>query len=305
MPAIGRRVPRREGPEKLTGRAQYLDDVAIPGCLTGVTLRSTIPHGAIRAVTFDPAFSWADFVVVTARDVPHNRVALIADDQPLLADTRVMHQMEPIALVAHRDRDKAYEALSHITVVYGPEAPVLTVDDALAATTRIYGDDNVFKDIRIERGDVDRGLAAADLVIEGEYHLPHQEHAYIENNAIAAWVEPDGTLVVTGSMQCPYYVHKALKGLFGFADRQHPGDPDRDRRRVWRQGRVSECHRRPRGAAGAEGRDVRSRSSTTATKTCWRRPSDTRRGSVTEPACVATARWWRRTSTSSWTVVPT
>src|SRR6185503_9357220 len=148
MPAIGRRVPRREGPEKVSGRAQYLDDVAIPGCLSGVTLRSTISHGAIRSVTFDPAFPWADFVVVTARDVPHNRVALIADDQPLLADTRVMHQMEPIALVAHRDRDQAYEALRHITVVYGPEAPVLTVDDALAATTKLYGDDNVFKNIR-------------------------------------------------------------------------------------------------------------------------------------------------------------
>ena len=189
MPAIGRRVPRREGPEKLTGRAQDpILPTPDPRLSYGVTLRLTIPRGAIRAVTFDPAFSWADFVVVTALDVPHNRVALIADDQPLLADTRVMHQMEPIALVAHRDRDKAYEALNHITVVYGPEVPVLTVDDALAATTRIYGDDNVFKDIRIERGDVDRGLAAADLVIEGEYHLPHQEHAYIENNAIAAWV---------------------------------------------------------------------------------------------------------------------
>jgi len=218
MPAIGRRVPRREGPEKLTGRAQYLDDLPIAGCLTGVTLRSTIAFGAIHAVTFDPAFPWADFVVVTARDVPNNHVALIADDQPLLADTRVMHQMEPIALVAHLDRDKAYEALRHITVVYGPEAPVLTVDDALAATTKLYGDDNVFKDIGIERGNVDRALDGADLVIEGEYHLPHQEHAYIENNAIAAWVEPDGTLVVTGSMQCPYYVHKALKGLFRLAD---------------------------------------------------------------------------------------
>ena len=104
MPARGRSVQRREGPGKLTGRALYVDDIPIPGCLFGVTLRSTIPHGAIRAVTFDPAFPWDDFVVVTARDVPRNRVALIADDQPLLADTRVMHQMEPIALVAHRDR---------------------------------------------------------------------------------------------------------------------------------------------------------------------------------------------------------
>ena len=58
------------------------------------------------------------------------------------------------------------------------------------------------------------GLAAADVVVEGEYQLPHQEQAYIENNGAACWFEADGTLVVLASMQCPYYVHKAMKPIF-------------------------------------------------------------------------------------------
>ncbi len=219
MPAIGRSVPRREGPDKLCGLARYVDDLHLPGCLFGVTLRSTIAYGTIRAITFDPAFPWHEFVVATARDIPGpNHVPLITDDQPLLAETRVMHQMEPIALVAHLQRDRAYEALRHITVEYTADVPVLTMDDSLARAQTLYGEDNIFKDIRIDRGDVERGFLEADLVVEGEYHLPHQEHAYIENNGMAAYVEPNGTLVVIGSMQCPFYVHNALKGIFGLPD---------------------------------------------------------------------------------------
>ena len=72
----------------------------------------------------------------------------------------------------------------------------------------------VFKRYEIVKGDLEAGFREADVVVEGEYRVPHQEQAYIENNGIAAWEEEDGTLVVMGSMQCPYYVHKAMLGLF-------------------------------------------------------------------------------------------
>jgi CO/xanthine dehydrogenase Mo-binding subunit len=219
MPAIGRSAARREGPQKLCGLARYVDDYALPGCLHGVTLRSSIPFGTIRAITFDPTIPWDEFVIATARDIPgRNNVALIEDDQPLLADTRVMHAMEPIALIAHEHRDRAYAALRHITVDYEPLDPVLTIEDALARKQLLRGDNNIFKDIHIDKGDVDAGFASAEVIVEGEYHVPHQEHAYIENNGIAAFVEPDGTIVVMGSLQCPFYVQKALKGVFGVPD---------------------------------------------------------------------------------------
>jgi CO/xanthine dehydrogenase Mo-binding subunit len=221
MHAVGRNAARREGPEKLCGLIRYVDDIALPGCLHGVTLRSSIPHGTIRAVTFDPAFPWDEFVIATARDIPgRNRVALIADDQPLLAEARVLHAMEPIVLIAHPHRERAYEALRHVTVAYDPLAPVFTYDDALSRTQILHGDDNILKELRIERGDVERGLRDADLVVEGEYHVPHQEHAYIENNGVAAYLDEDGTLVIMGSMQCPFYVHKAMKGIFGLPDQR-------------------------------------------------------------------------------------
>ncbi len=215
MANVGKSVLRREGPDKLTGRARYLDDLDIPGCWHGVTVRSSVPHGRIKAIRFDPAFAWGECAVVTAKDIPgRNVVALIEPDQPLLADGLVRHREEPIALIAHPDRATAYEALKHVTVEYERLPPVLSIEDSLAVKQKIYKNDNVFKSFLIEKGDVDKGLALADFVVEGEYRVPAQEHAYIENNAVAAW-EEGGVLVVTGSLQCPYYVVKALKALLG------------------------------------------------------------------------------------------
>jgi len=202
---VGTSALRKEGPEKLTGRARYIDDYRIPGCLHGVTLRSEVARARLLRIVPDPSFDWTDYVIATAADIPgRNVVALIEPDQPLLADGEVRHALEPIALVAHADRARAYEALGHILVEYEPLQPVLVPEKS----------EQVFKSFLIEQGDVEKGLATADLVVEGEYRLPHQEQAYIENNGAAAWFEDDGTLVVLASMQCPYYVHKALKPMF-------------------------------------------------------------------------------------------
>src|SRR3569623_385550 len=110
-------TPRKEGPEKLCGAARYVDDYSLPGAWHGVTVRSTVPHARGKALTFDPAFPWDECVVVTAEDIPgDNHIALIEHDQPALADGIVRHQAEPIALIAHPSRAKAYEALRHVRV---------------------------------------------------------------------------------------------------------------------------------------------------------------------------------------------
>jgi CO/xanthine dehydrogenase Mo-binding subunit len=219
MTSVGRSTPRTEGPEKLCGRARYLDDYVFEGGLHGVTFRSKVAHGRIRHITFDPAFPWAECVVATAKDIPGgNHVSLMENDQPLLADGRVLHPMEPIVLVAHPSRQKAYQALAHIRVEYEEVPAVSTVEEALAGKQVLRPPDNVFKSFRIEKGDVESALLRADVVVEGEYRVPHQEQAYIENQGMAAYVDADGTLVVMGSMQCPFYVHKALAHIFDLGD---------------------------------------------------------------------------------------
>ncbi|MBI3297679.1 MAG: xanthine dehydrogenase family protein [Elusimicrobia bacterium] len=214
MRSVGANARRKEGPEKVGGTAQYIDDYDIPGALFGVSVRSQVPAGRIKAVHFDPAFPWQECVVADARDIPgQNVVRLLGDDQPLLADGVIRHPFEPVLLVAHPDRATAWRALKHVRLEVEPEEPVFTMEDSLAKKRVIWGEDNVFKTITIKKGDCAAALAAAPVVVEGTYSVPHQEQAYIENQGMAAWFEGE-TLVVMGSLQCPYYVHKALQPIF-------------------------------------------------------------------------------------------
>jgi CO/xanthine dehydrogenase Mo-binding subunit len=90
-------VPRKEGRDKVTGQAQYIDDMSLPDMLYGATVRSRIPRGKIKGITFGSGIPWDEFVVVSAKDIPgKNCVALIVDDQPCLADGAVNHPEEPI-----------------------------------------------------------------------------------------------------------------------------------------------------------------------------------------------------------------
>ena len=217
MATIGRSIPRKEGREKVTGRARYVDDLALPGMLHGATVRSLVPRGIIRDVRYTGSIPWDDFTIVTAADIPgRNLVALIADDQPFLADERVNHREEPILLLAHPDRQLVEEARRHVQVEIEPLTPVLTLDDALAPAEVIWGRDNVFKRYDVVRGDVEAAFSTPGVVIvEGEYETGAQEQLYIEPNGMLATADRRGLVTVWGSLQCPYYVHRALAVLFG------------------------------------------------------------------------------------------
>jgi CO/xanthine dehydrogenase Mo-binding subunit len=204
--AVGSNVPRKDGVAKVTGAAKYIDDLTFPGMLHGRTVRTTIPRGTIAGVRL--GFGGGDgFTVVDHRDIPGmNAVAMIELDQPFLAEREVRHVAEPVLLLAHEDREALLAAT--VEIDYEAEEPVL---DPRAST-------RVFKHIRIEKGDVDAALASAELVVEGEYRTGAQEHVYIETNGVIAVPEEGGGITVYGSLQCPYYVHKALKALLALPD---------------------------------------------------------------------------------------
>ena len=215
MPAIGQSVPRKEGRAKVTGAARYVDDLALPGMLHGLTVRSTVPRGIIRDIDFQPGVPWDEFVIVTADDIPGtNVVALITDDQPYLAGLTINHPEEPVVLLAHPDRHRLEEARRHVRIVTEPLPPVFTVDESLQRRETIWGEDNVFKTYVVQRGDVEQAFVRAAQVIEGEYHTGAQEQLYIEPNGMLAVADPGSGVTVWGSMQCPYYIQRALAGLF-------------------------------------------------------------------------------------------
>nr|MBA3235336.1 xanthine dehydrogenase family protein [Chloroflexota bacterium] len=204
---------RREGPAKLTGAAKYADDLVFPGAWFGATIRSTDAHARFVGLDLDPAFDWSSVVVVTAADIPgDNVVSSIKADQPILVplDGEIQHHAEPLALLAAPDRATLRAARHALTVR----------TEALPAVFDPLESNHVFAAYEIGSGDPDGAFATADTIIEGEYRVGHQEQLYIENNAMIAVPSEGGGVDVHGSLQCPYYVHTALKRGLAMDDRQ-------------------------------------------------------------------------------------
>src|SRR5882724_3227278 len=213
-PIVGTSVPRIEGRDKVTGLARYVDDMVLPGMLYGATVRSRIPRGKIKEFTFGPGIDWKEFVIVSPRDIPgKNCIALIEDDQPCLADGVVNHSEEPLLLLAHPDRHLLPKAVEAVSVEYDPLPAIFSMEESEKLSQVIWGRDNTFKSYLIEKGDVDAVWESADYVVEGEYTTGAQEQLYIENNGMIASFDPEKGLTAWGSLQCPYYVHKALMKL--------------------------------------------------------------------------------------------
>jgi CO/xanthine dehydrogenase Mo-binding subunit len=232
---IGVNVPRTDGLAKVTGAAKYVDDLpTMEGELWGVTVRSPVARGVIRKLEKDPSFDWSDVTIVTADDLedPHqnpggaNIVMLIETDQPILAKTEVRHVYEPIALIACADRDKAERARVALKVVIDPLPAVLDLEASRRGDVVVWGKDNLLKKYRIARNDAAALLAKSEVVVTGTYKVHHQEQLYIEPQGVIAWWTSERTAQgedlphahVIGSLQCPYYVHKAFKKAFGLPD---------------------------------------------------------------------------------------
>src|SRR5258705_10639891 len=213
---IGKSAPRKEGRKKVTGQALYVDDISFPELIHGVTVRSQVARGRIKNISFEGDIPWNEFTIVTAKDIPgENYVALILNDQPYLADEIVNHPEEPIVLLAHRDKYLLEEARRHVRIEYEEMPAVFSLQDSLAQKEIIWGEDNVFKKVLVDKGNVDDVWSQAVSIVEGEYETGAQEQLYIENNGAIAIANADDGVTVWGSMQCPYYVHKALIKLFG------------------------------------------------------------------------------------------
>ncbi len=211
---VGKSVRRKEGRDKVTGRSQYVDDMVVPNLLFGATVRSQIPRGRIGTITFGPGIAWDEFVIVSAKDIAgKNCISLIGDDQPCLASEFVNHSEEPILLLAHPDRHLLPQAVKAVSIEYEPLPGIFTIEESESRSQIVWGKDNIFKTYLIEKGELDGIWEKADYIVEGEYSTGAQEQLYIENNGMIARFDAAQGITVWGSLQCPYYIHKALMAL--------------------------------------------------------------------------------------------
>jgi xanthine dehydrogenase molybdopterin-binding subunit B/aerobic-type carbon monoxide dehydrogenase small subunit (CoxS/CutS family) len=203
---IGKMVRRIDAPSKVSGKLRYAGDMTMPGMLHVQVLRSPHPHA--RIVSIDTSAAEAmDGVegVVTAADVPgEDGFGVFVNDQPIMAREKVRYVGEAVAAVAAEDLVTARRALAAIKVEYEPLPAVFDPDEAMRAGAPVvhdYAPDNLTKHIPIRVGDVEKGFADSDLVVEESYSTQAIEHAYLEPEAGLAYVDHDGVVTIVAPDQ--------------------------------------------------------------------------------------------------------
>ena len=221
MKDISRPVRRFDAPEKIAGVARFVDDHHEEGMLYGRIVRSKKVRAKIKAVKIPDLPE--GYYVISAKDIPgKNRIKMIVDDWPFLAEEVVNYFGEPVLLVVGPDREKVYKISEDIEIEYEDIPAILSVEEALLnKKPPIYGENNLFADYFFEKGDVEKAFGEADGIIEEEFRTGFQEHIYLEPQGMIAKYN-NGRIEVFGSMQCPFYVKNALVQEFGF-------EPDRVR----------------------------------------------------------------------------
>ncbi len=233
---IGRSLERQDARDKVTGRARYTVDLAVPGMIEGKVLRSPYAHARIVSIdTSKAARHPGVLAVLTGADLtdidPYFGQAV--RDQPVLAIERVRFAGEPVVAVAAVDALSAEEALRHVSVEYAPLPVIRTIDEALApGASQLQVDrprSTLFPDVQdikpdvtrnichhfsFRRGDAARAFAQADLVFDDTFTLPSVHHFPLEPLGAIAHHQ-GGELTVWTGTQYPFAMRQALAEMFG------------------------------------------------------------------------------------------
>jgi CO/xanthine dehydrogenase Mo-binding subunit len=237
---VGRSLPRLEARAKVTGRAEYVHNLRLPGMLHGKVFRSTVPHGRIRRIDVSAARAMAGVhAVITADDVrtiiPNPYYGPAFHDQPILAIDKVRHIGEPVAVVLASDPHVAEEAAQLIVAEYD-ELPGV-YDEVEAATSKVVVHEalkpagtfpdlkhlegrkgtNIALDYHLRRGDVERAFAEADHVFEHSFRTQQVMHTPLEPFVSAAEATPTGLTIHTAS-QSPSFVRIEIARLLGWPE---------------------------------------------------------------------------------------
>lgn len=237
---IGKTFRRLDYETKVTGKAQYLADMQVPGMCHGKILRSPLPHARITKIDATKVLRVPGVLaVITRDDILHDQgiepyYGPVFKDQTLVAVEKVRHVGDPVAAVAALDLDAAEEALRMIDVEYEELPAVLDVQQALKRGATLVHDSvcipesgfadlaelrpvegtNICTHFRLNRGDIQKGFAESDHIFEDTFTLPATQHCFLETHACIASVEPGGRITVWATTQNPFVVRTQLANIF-------------------------------------------------------------------------------------------
>ncbi len=226
---VGKRVPKYDNIGAVTGAIVYPSDVKVPGMLTVKVLRCPYHRAKINSVDYTEAEAMDGvYGVVSLKDAPFNEFGMVPDNH-VFADDITHYYGQTIAAVAAIDQETAMQALTKIKVdmeelpyVIDPreamkeDAPVVfgnAPKDYMQGNNYFFDGETQVRKIR--KGDVEKGFAEADVIVEGTYQTPSQEHAFIEPCATVAYIDEAGRLVIHSKAQGMYFIENDLCNVFG------------------------------------------------------------------------------------------
>jgi CO/xanthine dehydrogenase Mo-binding subunit len=218
---VGTTVQRADARGHVTGRSTFYEDYALPGMLHLKMVRSPRHHALIKGIDVAPALAMPGVVrVITFKDVPNNWYTILKligvepDDEPVLAEDRVLYVGEPVAAVLAETPQAAAEAAQAVAVEYENLPAVFDVEEALKPGAQVvnprHGQKNYFSYEghhcrRVRFGDVEKGFAAADHILEERYQSSPIEHAPTETTGCIVKPEGNGRFTVYTDTQALYF----------------------------------------------------------------------------------------------------
>ena len=215
---IGQSVPRIDAVEKSLGATQYVGDMQMAQMLHARILWSGVPHAILRGINTSQAKEMPGVrAVLTAADLPGiNRYGLAMPDQRVLAEEKIRSAADPIALVAAETEEEAEEALGKIEVDLEPLPAVLSIEEALDnSAPAIHKGGNLFQQTTVRKGDLDKGIAESDVIVEGTYRSQQQDHMPMEPEAGLAYLDSTGVLNIITSTQYPFRDRRQIAPALG------------------------------------------------------------------------------------------
>ena len=218
---IGQPFTRVDARAKVTGQAQFADDIALPRMTYLKLVRSTAAHARIRGIDLAAARRVPGVLgFLSGRDLPQPYGILpVSEDEHALALDTVRYVGDPIVAVAATSEEQAHEAALAVIIDYQPLTTIASVEQALdTPEPRIhqYGEQgNIHKTVSLAFGDTAAGFEAAECLLEDTFFYEGNTHLALEQHAAVAVPEDDERITVYSSTQTPHYVHRALAKVLG------------------------------------------------------------------------------------------
>lgn len=215
---VGAPLPRVDAREKVVGTAMYVDDYQLPGMVHCALVLSPHPHAKIVSVDTSAAEAMPGVVAVyTGKDLPGvNQIGCVFQDQPIFATEKVRFVGDRIAMVVGESRIQARAGAAQVQVEYRQLPGLFDAREALAnKDVLIHSGGNLVTHQKVRKGEGAEALAGCAAVVEKEFFVNYQEHAYLEPQGALAVPEVDGSLTILGSMQCPFYVQGGVARALG------------------------------------------------------------------------------------------